>query len=101
MKRVKGDVGKIRDEYLNDMSEEFSNLLNWYLCKFQRLTSVEQLRKTIGAGTNALDFQQSIDTNTVTLIDLASPKIGTHGVRIMGTLLMARDTHCGGGGAIY
>lgn len=80
----------IKQEYGTDKSTEFQNILNWYLCKFQRLTSVEQLRRTLGAGTNALDFPHSIDTDTVTLIDLASPAIGTHAARIAGTLTLMK-----------
>ena len=78
-------VETIKQEYGLDKSSDFHNTLSWYLCKFQRLTSVEQLRKTLGAGANALDFQNSIDTDCVTLIDLASPEIGTHAE------LMAKD----------
>ena len=96
----------IDNEYVRDHSSDFNDALNWYLCKFQRLTSVEQLRKTLGAGTNALDFRNSIDTDAVTLIDLASPVIGTTAARIIGTIVMMqlwnaartrkerRRTHC-------
>ena len=80
----------IKQEYGLDKSSDFHSTLSWYLCKFQRLTSVEQLRKTLGAGTNALDFRNSIDTDCVTLIDLASPVIGTHAARIVGTLLLMK-----------
>lgn len=83
-------VETIKEEYGLDKSNDFHNMLNWYLCKFQRLTSVEQLRRTLGAGTNALDFLHSIDTDTVTLIDLASPVIGTHAARVVGTLLLMK-----------
>lgn len=79
---------RIQSEYAEDRSNEFQNTLNWYLSKFQRLTSIEQLRKTLGAGTNALNFGQTVDTDAVTLIDLASPTIGVHAARIVGTLLM-------------
>ena len=80
---------RIQSEYAEDRSNEFQNTLNWYLSKFQRLTSIEQLRKTLGAGTNALNFWgQTVDTDAVTLIDLASPTIGVHAARIVGTLLM-------------
>ena len=80
----------IRQEYSMDNSREFHNDLGWYLCKFTRLTSVEQLRKTLGAGTNALDFAHTIDTDTVTLIDLAVPEIGTSAARIIGTMLLMK-----------
>ena len=80
----------IKQEYGMDSSSDFQNLLNWYLCKFQRLTAVEQLRLTLGAGANALDLGRTIDTDTVTLIDLASPTIGTHAARIVGTLLLMK-----------
>ena len=80
----------IRQEYCMDRSSEFQSVLNWYLCKFERLTSVEQLRKTLGGGTNALDFLHTIDTDTVTLIDLASPVIGSHAARIVGTLQLMK-----------
>lgn len=78
----------IKEEYGKDKSNDFQSTLNWYLCKFQRLTSVEQLRKTLGAGANAVDFKTNIDTNVVTLVDLASPSIGTHAARIVGTLML-------------
>lgn len=80
----------IKQEYGLDRSSEFNSMLGWYLSKFQRLTCVEQLRKTLGAGTNALDFLNTLDTDTVTLIDLASPIIGTHASRIVGTLLLMK-----------
>lgn len=83
-------VETIKQEYIMDRSSDFQNTLNWYLCKFQRLTSVEQLRKTLGAGTNALDFVSTIDTDKVTLIDLGLPVIGTHAARIIGTLLLMK-----------
>lgn len=60
------------------------------MCKFQSFTSVEQLRKTLGAGADAPDFKKEIDTDTVTLIDLASPVIGTIPARIVGTLQMMK-----------
>ena len=80
----------IREEYVLDKSSEFHMMLGWLLCKFQRLTSVRQLRETLGAGANALDFEHTIDSDTVTLIDLASPVIGTHAARIVGTLVMMK-----------
>ena len=83
-------VETIKQEYGFDRSADFQQTLNWYLCKFQRLTSVEQLRKTLGAGANALDFAHTIDTNTVTLIDLASPTIGTLAARLMGSLMLMK-----------
>ncbi|MCR5530874.1 MAG: DUF87 domain-containing protein [Lachnospiraceae bacterium] len=83
-------VETIKQEYGLDNSNDFHNVLGWYLSKFQRFISVEQLRKTLGAGTNALDFLHTIDTDTVTLIDLSSPTIGTHAARIVGTLLLMK-----------
>lgn len=83
-------VETIKQEYGLDNSSDFHATLSWYLCKFQRLTAVEQLRKTLGAGANALDFANTIDSDTVTLIDLASPTIGTHAARIVGTLLLMK-----------
>ncbi len=80
----------IKEEYGKDNSNDWHQTLNWFLCKFQRLIAVEQLRKTLGAGANALDFLHTIDTDTVTLIDLASPTIGTHAARIIGTLLLMK-----------
>lgn len=80
----------IKNEYGLDNSSDFTATLSWYLCKFQRICGVEQLRKTLGAGANALDFNRSIDTDTVTLVDLASPTIGTHAARIVGTLMLMK-----------
>lgn len=83
-------VDSIKQEFGLDRSSDFNATLAWFLSKFQRLTAVEQLRLTLGAGANALDFGHSIDTDTVTLIDLASPAIGTHAARIVGTLLLMK-----------
>ena len=80
----------IKNEYLNDCSSEFSANLSWYLCKFQRICGVEQCRKTLGAGTNALDFSHNIDKDMVTLIDLSSTIIGSHASRIVGTLTLMK-----------
>ena len=80
----------IKEEYGKDKSNDFQNMLGWFLCKFQRLTSVEQLRKTLGAGANALNFNEEIDEDTVTLIDLAVPEIGTNAARILGTLTLMK-----------
>lgn len=85
-----GLAESIKQEYGLDESRDFHEVLSWYLCKFQRLTSVEQMRKTLGAGANALNFNSAIDTDTVTLIDLASPAIGAHAARIIGTLTMMK-----------
>ena len=81
---------RIKQEYGLDNSSDFHSILGWYLCKFERLTSVEQLRKTLGAGTNALDFDNTLDSDTITLIDLAEPEIGTNAARIIGTLMMMK-----------
>ena len=80
----------ICQEYVRDHSSDFAATLSWYLCKFQRMTSVEQLRATLGAGTNALDPIHTIDTDTVTLIDLSAPVIGTQAARIAGTVLLMK-----------
>ncbi len=80
----------IKNEYGLNKSNDFHDTLNWLLSKFQRFTSVEQLRKTLGAGANALDFPGTIDTDTVTLIDLGSPVIGTTPARLVGTVLLMK-----------
>ena len=80
----------ITQEYVMDRSSDFNSILAWFLCKFERLTSVKQIRQTLGAGTNALDFPDTIDKDTVTLIDLASPEIGTNAARIAGTLTLMK-----------
>ena len=97
LKLSKAIVGKypelvetIKEEYGKDNSNEFNATLSWYLSKFQSLTSVEQLRMTLGAGTNALDFANNLDGNTVTLIDLASPEIGANCARIIGTMILTK-----------
>ena len=80
----------IKQEYGLDKSNDFHATLSWFLCKFQRLTSVEQLRNTLGAGANALDFKNSIDTDTITLIDLAMPDIGTNAAQTIGALILMK-----------
>ena len=78
----------IKSEYGQNESSDFRETINWCVSKFQRLTSVPQLRKTLGAGINAIDFGKLVDTDAVTLIDLASPTMGAHAARSLGTLLM-------------
>ncbi|MCL2159126.1 MAG: DUF87 domain-containing protein, partial [Oscillospiraceae bacterium] len=83
-----GLADSLTAEWVNNKSNEFTDVVAWFLSKFQRLTSVEQLRNTLGAGANALDFDITIDKDTITLIDLALPTIGTHAARVIGTLLL-------------
>ena len=80
----------IRQEHIRDDSREFNDKIAWFLCKFQRLTGLPELRATLGAGANALNFNRSIDTDVVTLIDLSEPQIGAHGARIVGTLTLMK-----------
>ena len=86
--KYSGLADSLTAEWVNNTSNDFVDGVAWFISKFQRLTSVEQLRNTLGAGANALDFGASIDTDTVTLIDLALPTIGTHAARVIGTLLL-------------
>ena len=51
---------------------------------------MEQLRKTLGGGTNALRFSETVDTDTVTLVDLAMPELGTPAARIAGTFILMK-----------
>jgi hypothetical protein len=78
----------IMAEFVNNESRDFVDVISWCVSKLQRLTSIPQLRNTLGAGVNALDFRNVIDTDAVTLIDLASPAIGTQAARIVGTLIL-------------
>ncbi len=78
---------RIKEEYIN-MNNDFGDLINWAVSKMQRLTSVKALRNNLGAGVNVADFENTIDINTVTLIDLAMPKLGTHAARIMANILL-------------
>lgn len=78
----------IANEYGKSKEGEFAELINWCVCKMQRFTDIPQLRYTLGAPDNALDFQKAVDEDTVTLIDLASPVIGKNGARIIGTLAL-------------
>ena len=80
----------VREEYGTDNSSDKASFLNWLLSKFTRLTAVEQLRKTLGAGANALDFSAILESDKAVLIDLASPVIGTHQARIVGTLTLMK-----------
>lgn len=88
--KEKNLVETIKEEYGLDNSRDFHNTLNWYLCKFERLVSVEQLRLTLGASVNALNFNKNVDTNQVTLIDLALPELGTHAATVLGTLILMK-----------
>ena len=83
-------VETIKQEYGQNNSSDYNEVMAWFISKFQRLTAVEQLRNILGAGVDALDFKNSIDTDSVTLIDLASPIIGTHAARIIGTLMLMK-----------
>ncbi|MBR1758698.1 MAG: ATP-binding protein [Lachnospiraceae bacterium] len=78
----------IQEEFGKMSQSELADLISWAVCKMQRLTSVPQLRNTLGAGTNALDFDNILQSDQITLIDLASPEIGTHAARTIGTLIL-------------
>ena len=80
----------IESEFVDNRSNDFAELVSWCVCKMQRLTSIPQLRNTLGAGADALDFENVVDGNTVTLVDLALPTIGTHASRILGTMIMLK-----------
>lgn len=80
----------LETEYAGNDGRDYADLVNWCVSKFQRLTGVAQLRNTFGAGANALDFSRLIDTDTVTLIDLASPVMGMHAARVLGTILLQK-----------
>ena len=80
----------IRAEYIDNDSRDYADLINWCVSKLQRLTNVAQLRNTLGAGANALDFTKTLDSDTVTLIDLAVPAMGTHAARVLGTILLQK-----------
>ena len=83
-------VETIKQEFGQDRSNDWHSTLAWFLAKFTRLTAVEQLRNTLGAGANALDFKNSIDADTINLIDLAMPDIGTNAARTIGTLILMK-----------
>ena len=80
----------IRSEYAENDSRDYADLINWCVSKLQRLTNVAQLRNCLGAGTNALDFEALLDSDAVTLIDLAVPAMGTHAARVLGTILLQK-----------
>ena len=46
----------IKNEYLKDDSQYFNLNLGWYLSKLDAFTNTSQMRETLGAGTNALNF---------------------------------------------
>ena len=78
----------LESEYGTLDSKDFGEMINWCVCKLQRAVNVQQLRVSLGGGGNALDFGASVDTDSITLIDLASPVIGTQAARVVGTLLL-------------
>lgn len=78
----------LMSEHVENNSRDYEEVVAWFVSKFQRLTSVAQLRNTLGAGDNALDFDTALDTNIVTLVDLGLPTIGTHAARVVGTMLL-------------
>jgi predicted NAD-dependent protein-ADP-ribosyltransferase YbiA (DUF1768 family) len=87
-KRYPTIAQSLQREHLEDKSSEYNSLISWFVSKFQRFISVAQLRGTLGAGANAMDFTSWIDTNTVTLIDLGMPEIGASAARVVGTMLL-------------
>ena len=80
----------IRNDIVNDKSDDYHQVISWFLSKFQQLVSTEQLRNTFGihGGANALNFIETVDTNTVTLIDLSSPVIGNDAARLTGMIII-------------
>ncbi len=78
----------LESEYATLEGKDFGEMINWCVSKLQRAVNVQQLRASLGGGANALDFRASVDTDAITLIDLASPVIGTQAARVVGTLLL-------------
>lgn len=80
----------IRNDIVNDKSDDYHQVISWFLSKFQQLVSTAQLRNTFGipGGANALDFTKTVDTDTVTLIDLSSPIIGNDAARLTGMIII-------------
>ena len=78
----------LESEYASMDNKDFGDMINWCVSKLQRAVNVQQLRASLGGGANALDFRESVDTDVITLIDLASPVIGTQAARVVGTLLL-------------
>lgn len=78
----------LRLEFVDNNSSNYEETISWFAAKLQRLTSVEQLRNTLGAGHNALDFAHLLDTDTITLVDLGMPIIGAAAARVVGTILL-------------
>ena len=80
----------VRNDLVNDKSDDYYQVISWFLCKFQQLVSTVQLRNTFGlpGNANALDFTETVDTDMVTLIDLSSPVIGNDAARLTGMIII-------------
>ena len=80
----------IHNDIVNDKSDDYHQVISWFSSKLVQLISTEQLRNTFGipGGANALNFIETVDTGTVTLIDLSSPVIGNDAARLTGMIII-------------
>ncbi len=80
----------IRSELYNNKSNDYEEIIGWFVSKFQRLVAIPQLRNIFGTCGNydAVNFSKMIDDNQINLIDLSSPVIGNDAARISGTLII-------------
>lgn len=80
----------IRTELYNNKSNDYEEIIGWFVSKFQRLVAIPQLRNIFGTCGNcdAVNFSKMIDGNQINLIDLSSPVIGNDAARISGTLII-------------
>lgn len=78
----------LQNEYINNGSNDYETLVNWFVSKLQRFHNVKQVRDCLNTGANALNFKETIDTDTITLISLDSPIIGSLSAKTIGSILL-------------
>lgn len=83
---------EIRTELADNRSSDFSDILAWVSCKFDRLVRSRVMREVFGSGRETLDVAGIIDTGGILLVDLATPAVGEDTSRFVAmTLLMEAE----------
>ena len=83
---------EIRTELADNRSNDFSDILAWVSCKFDRLVRSRVMREVFGSGRETLDVAGIIDTGGILLVDLATPAVGEDTSRFVAmTLLMEAE----------
>ncbi|QCV96512.1 type IV secretory system conjugative DNA transfer family protein [Acidipropionibacterium acidipropionici] len=81
---------KVLTEVAGRSNEDYNELAGWFLPKFQRMLSSEQMRAITTTGEDAVDVTELVDQRKLLLVDLASPQLGGLSAQMLGEMWLAK-----------